>query len=48
MLINPIIRTRTRLINSVYHPTRHNIDLSSWDILHIEKLIAENQEQTFH
>jgi hypothetical protein len=26
LLINPIIRTRTRLINGVYHHTRHNIE----------------------
>jgi hypothetical protein len=25
LLINPIIRTRTRLISGVYHPTCHNI-----------------------
>jgi hypothetical protein len=25
LLINPIIRTRTRHISGMYHPTRHNI-----------------------
>jgi hypothetical protein len=25
LLINPIVRTRTRLISGVYHTTRHNI-----------------------
>jgi hypothetical protein len=40
LLINPAIRNRTRLISSVYHPTRHNIlckreaDQHSFSLLH--------------
>jgi hypothetical protein len=40
LLINPIIRTRTRLISGVHHPTRHNIHSKTL-------LIRTNWERTF-